>query len=221
MRLEDKIKTIELRKQGFSYKEIIEKIPKLSKSTISGWVKYIDLTPKQQNLLMKRAKSKMDKGRIKAGIIHRENRIKRTNRIIEEAKKEISILIKNPLFIIGLMLYWAEGSTKNSFFQFTNSDPEMLKLMKKWLITYCKIPKEKIKIRIYIHKIYAHENCEKFWSKQLNIPASEFEKTIYKPTPHKIKRNPEYKGCVQIRVFNIELLRRVIAWKNETIKYFN
>ncbi len=64
--------------------------------------------------------------------------------------------------------------------------------------------KERVKFRIFIHKNYAHENCEKFWSKISGIPVSNFEKTIYKPTPHKLKKNLEYKGCVQIRVLRTE-----------------
>jgi len=219
MRLKDKVKTIQLRKQGFSYKEIMERISNLSKSTISGWVKYIELTPEQQKLLIKRAKSKMDEGRIKAGIIHRENRIKRTNKIIKEAKKEVPKLIKNPLFLIGLIFYWSEGSQKTNTFSFINSDPVVIKLMIKWIEKICKIPKDKIRLRLYIHKVYAHENCEKFWSEQTGIPIEKFSKTIYKPTPHTIKRNPHYKGCLRIDCGGVELFRRFLGWRKGALKY--
>jgi hypothetical protein len=82
----------------------------------------------------------------------------------------------------------------------------------RWLTKICKIPKEKIKIRVFIHKIYANENCEKYWSQITGIPISKFQKTIYKPTPHKIKRNLDYKGCIQIRMGGVELFRKVMGW---------
>ncbi len=219
MRLEDKVKTIQLRKKGFSYKEIMKRIPDLSKSTISGWVKYIELTPKQQELLEKRAKTRMEKGRIKAAIKLRENRIKRMNKTIGEAEQEVSKLIGNPLFLIGLVLYWCEGTQKTNTFSFINSDPIVIKLMIKWIEKICKIPKDKIRLRLYIHKIYAHENCEKFWSKQAGIPVTRFKKTIYKSTPHTIKRNPDYKGCLRIECGGVELFRRFLGWRKGAIRY--
>lgn len=219
MRLEDKTKTIQLRKQGFSYKEIMERIPNLSKSTISGWVKYIELTLEQQKLLEKRVQNKIDKGRIKAAIKLRENRIKRMNKTINEAKQKVPELIKNPLFLIGLILYWSEGSQKTNTFSFINSDPVVIKLMIKWIEKICKIPKDKIRLRLYIHRIYAHENCEKFWSKQTEIPVKKFSKTIYKPTPHTIKRNPNYKGCLRIDCGGVKLFRKFLGWKKGTLKY--
>jgi len=144
----------------------------------------------------------------------------RIQRIIRIAEKEYYHLSKNPLFLIGLILYWVEGSRKHEAFQFTNSDPSAIKAMIKWLTEIHKIPNEKIKFRVYIHKIYAHENCEKFWSNITDIPVKNFQKTIYKPTPHKIKKNQDYKGCVQIRVFNTEFFWKVMGWIQMLVKEF-
>ena len=219
MRLEDKTKAIHLRKKGLSYKEIMERIPNLSKSTLSGWLARMKLTPDQQERLEKRAKTRMEKGRIKAAIKLRENRIKRMNKTINEAEKEASKLIKSPLFLIGLVLYWCEGTQKTNTFSFINSDPLIIKLMIKWIEKICKIPKDKIRLTLYIHKIYAYENCEKFWSKQTGIPVARFKKTIYKPTPHTIKRNPDYKGCLKIECGGVELFRRFLGWRKGALKY--
>ncbi len=221
MRLQDRIKAIELRKRGFSYKEIIKIIPNLSKSTISGWFKNLELTRKQQNLLEKRVNNNIEKGRIKAAIRLRNNRISKMNKTIDEAEREAAKLIKNPLFLIGLILYWSEGSQKTHTFSFINSDPLVIKIMIKWIQEICKIPKNKIRLRLYIHKIYAHENCEKFWSTQTGIPIERFSKTIYKPTPHKIKRNPDYKGCLRIECGGVELFRRFLGWRRGVLKLLN
>lgn len=121
---------------------------------------------------------------------------------------------------MGLVLYWAEGGKKTEYFQFSNSDPAAVKAAMRWLIKICEIPKEEIKFRVFIHKIYAHEDCEKFWSEIADIPVENFEKTIYKPTPHKLKKNLNYKGCVQIRVLKSELFWKVTCWVQELIKEF-
>lgn len=219
MRLKDRIKAIKLRKRGFSYKEIMQRVPNLSKSTISGWCKYMELSPKEQKLLEERVKTRIEKGRIKAGIKLRENRIKRMNKTIDEAEKQVSKLVKNPLFLIGLILYWSEGTQKTNTFSFINSDPLVIKIMIEWIEKICKIPKDKIRLGLYIHKIYAHENCERFWSKQSGIPITQFCKTVYKPTPHKIKRNPDYKGCLRIQCGGVDLFRRFLGWRKGVLKY--
>jgi len=218
MRLKDKFYAIKLRKQGRTYREIREKIPCLPKSTLSGWFKYIELTPVQEKRIMRRADQKKVKARYLSAKTHRENRIKKMNETIQEAKKEASKLISDPLFFLGIILYWCEGTQKTGSFSFINSDPVIIKIMVKWLNNICKIPKKQLRFRLYIHKIYAHEKCEKFWSKELKIPLSQI-KITYKPTPHKIKRNPEYKGCLKIDAGGVELFRKFLGWKQGTLEY--
>ena len=184
----DKNKAIELRMQGKSYKEIQEAIPNLSKSTLSGWLSNLHLTPSQQKRLEKNLNKIYSKARMKAGRTKKKNKIKKINEIKEEAKKSYELLKRDKFFLIGLSLYWAEGTKKQEMFQFTNSDPQMIKIMIQWIEKFCGIPKKELKIRLYIHKLYAHENCENFWSKIIDIPVDKFQKTIYKPTRHKMKK---------------------------------
>jgi len=196
MRLKDKQKSIRLRRQGKTYSEIMSLIPNLPKSTLSGWLKNVNLTKEEKERLFENIKKKNNSSRLK-GFLTRRRKIKEGNRIIVfEAKKEFPKLSKDPFFLIGLALYWAEGNKKPPNFQFTNSDPIMIRAIIKWLKRFCGISKKEIKIRLFIHKIYAHENCKKFWSQITGLSLSQFQKTIYKLTQHKIKKNPDYKGCV-------------------------
>jgi NCAIR mutase (PurE)-related protein len=66
LRLEDKRKAIELRLQGKSYKEIMNVIPNLSKSTLFGWVKNLKLTPEQEEKLRARIGKITYNARVKA-----------------------------------------------------------------------------------------------------------------------------------------------------------
>ena len=52
MKFKEKIRAIQLRKQGKSYSEILKKIS-VSRSTISLWLRNIKLTRKQKNILLR------------------------------------------------------------------------------------------------------------------------------------------------------------------------
>ena len=220
LRLEDKRKAIELRLQGKSYREIRVVIPNLSKSTLSGWLKYVKLTPEQEKRLRRNIKKITYSARVKAAWTKKREKQERIQKIIKEAKKELPSLLKNPLFLIGLSLYWAEGSKSNEYIQFANSDPRLIKIIMRWFRGVCKVPEEKIRIHIYIHKVYRNENCEEFWSRVAGIPVSRFGKTTYKPTPHRIKKNLDYKGVCRIETGNVDLFRRIMGWQQGISEIF-
>ena len=75
-----------------------------------------------------------------------------------------------------------------------------------------KTPEEEIKIRLFIHKVYAEENCEKYWSKIAEIPVESFKRTVYKSTVHSIKKNLNYKGCCRIELTGSEFYWKVEKW---------
>ena len=220
MRLEDKRKAISLRLRGKTYNEIIAIIPNLSKSTISGWLKNLEFNPKQKQNFEKHLEKISRSAREKSNWARSEKRRERIQKITENAEKEYPILSKNPFFLICLSLYWAEGNKKTEHFQFTNSDSHAIKAIMRWLIKICKIPKEEIKIRLYTHRIFDYEKYENFWSKITDIPVSNFQKTIFKETPHTIKKNVNYKGCIQLRVLKSAFHWRVMAWMQKLVKEY-
>lgn len=221
LRLEDKRKAIELRIRGKSYGEIMTAIPNLSKSTLSGWIRYVKLTQEQEKRLKRNLWKITCNARTKAAWTKKQKRLSQIKYITKLAQKEFPSLFKNPLFLIGLSLYWAEGSKKSGEnIQFANSDPKLIKIMMRWFRKICKVPEKKIRIHIYIHKIYRDENCEEFWSRITGIPVSKFGKTTYKPTPHKIKKNLDYKGVCRINISNVDLFRRIMAWQQAISELF-
>ncbi|XOB41302.1 MAG: hypothetical protein ACKKMW_01045 [Candidatus Nealsonbacteria bacterium] len=213
IRLKDKKRAIKLRIQGKSYREIINIIPNLSKSTLSGWLRNVRLTQEQEEKLKRNIETITCNARMKSAWTRRKKRILQIKIITENARKESSLFFKNPLFLIGTALYWAEGSKAHEYVQFSNSDPRLIKIMMEWFREICKVPEVKFKIHIYIHKIYRNENCEKFWSKITKIPVERFGKTTYKPTFYKIKKNSDYKGVCRIDIGDVNLFRRIMGWQ--------
>lgn len=220
-RLEDKKLAIELRKKGLSYGEIQEQI-KVSRSLLSGWFKYLKFTQEEEDYLKSRIKDRRDKGRIRSTISNRNRRIAREVVAFEYAKKMFDVYKKQSFFLTGVALYWAEGSKRTGEFQFINSDPDMVVFMYKWMNKFMNIDdKFDVKFRLFIHKIPGYENCHQFWSQKLGIKMDCFEKTIYKPTQHTIKKNPNYKGCLRLSVPGIHGLRVIKAWQKLLVQYYD
>ena len=119
----EKEKAIKLRRDGYSYKDILLEIP-VAKSTISSWLKDLPITPEEKKFLKERIDSNISRGRIKSAAANRRNRLEKEKKLFEQAKIEFRELKNNAMFLVGIGLYWAEGSKRTSTFQFMNSDPD-------------------------------------------------------------------------------------------------
>lgn len=225
-KFEQREKAIELRKQGFSYKEILAKVP-VSKASLSGWFKNFPLLPEEKAQLDQRVKVNLQKGRESAAVSNRWHRIERENIERVEAKKIYNENKGDSSFILGIGLYWAEGSKKTSSFQFMNSDPQMIRFMIYWVQKYLKVGKEGIALRIHTHAGFEAEKYEDYWSKAVKLPMEQFSKTVYKHNAHGVsKKDPKYKGCARLEVKGgMSLLRRMLYLKesleNELIMLYS
>lgn len=213
-KVQERAKAVELRRQGYTYKEIMQNIPSVtSKGTLSYWCNRIVLTPEQFARIEKNMRVGRDRARFKAILANRKNREHRDELMAQVARREFERNKNDPLFAFGLALYWSEGAKTHRHFQFANSDSRLINAMMRWIEKYLYIPKEYLKPRLYIHKIYKHENCEVYWEKETGIAKERFSRTIYKPTPHKIKKNSDYKGCMRIDIGKIAPWIKVIEWE--------
>lgn len=211
MKFNEKIKAIKLRKNGRSYSEIRKKI-NVSKSTLSLWLKDVILTATQKKRLYVTLRQKNG---YRLAKMNQQKKIENTKKIIQEAKKEASSYYKNPLFLAGLMLYWAEGdkSDKTENVKFSNSDPLMIKLMMRWFRKICKVPEKKFRICLHIHELHCRKNIEKYWSGITKLPLSQFYKTQVKKTSLGQRRNKLYNGTCAVSVMSKDLFRKIKGWK--------
>ncbi|MBP9686259.1 MAG: hypothetical protein KBD66_00485 [Candidatus Doudnabacteria bacterium] len=220
MNLKLKQKAISLRKLGKTYAEIQTTLGSIPKGTLSTWLKSVELSTIQKKRILERMKIGAAKGRQKGGWRNRELSLERIENIKQSAIMNFGLLSHDPLFIMGVTLYWAEGSKTNRSFQFMNSDIRLVKLMLAWLHSIGKIPSDRVKLRLYTHRIYSHLHHESYWSKELGIPLSQFKKTVYKATPHTSAKNPDYKGCMRLEVSGSELFWKIIAWEQMVYTQF-
>jgi hypothetical protein len=218
-RLMDKNQAIELRKQGMTYSEIAKIVP-VSKGLLSYWFNDLILTTEEKERIASKMVGTRGAGILKSSATNRQKRLGREIVAFEDAKRIFADNMKDQRFLIGIALYWAEGAKKHSVFQFVNSDPDMVIFMHNWVQKYLKIEKARIKCRLFIHKVPGYENIELFWAGKLGLEPSLFMKTIYKPTKHTVKKNPDYKGCMRLSIANVYVFRLMRAWQKLLIQYY-
>jgi hypothetical protein len=212
----DKDLAIQLRRDGKTYGEIRDIIGPISKSTLGKWFNDIaDIN--EFNLLKGREKSRFIAGRKRT-----ERKITITKEIIQSSKREINSLIVDPLFIIGLSLYWAEGDKNcNERVKFTNADERMIVLMMRWFREVCKVPEERFRIALHIHNLHVSKDVKQYWMNMTQIPGEQFQKVYIKETSLRHRKNILYNGTCAIVVCDKNLFRRISGWKLGLIDHFN
>ncbi len=218
--VQHKTKAITLRKKGYTYKEIMEIVP-VAKSSISLWLKDLPLTKDEKASLRHRKDARISHGRIKlAGILY-TRRLARENEQLEVAKGVFRKYSQDPFFHAGLNLYWAEGGKRTNQWQFMNSDADMQKVMVLWSVKFGEVRKEDLRFRLYVHKPYLSEPCDEWWQKKLQVPPSQFLKTIIKPTGLGVKKRPNYRGCLRIEVRSSKaLLNKMRFWQKMLVEFY-
>lgn len=211
----EKQKAIELRKQGKSIGEIANLL-NLATSTISLWVRNIELSPAQKNVLTQRVYRALQRGRKKAQGVQRQIRHRKRQQLVADALKEIGSLTNRDLFIAGVVLYWAEGFKKDNRLGFASSDPAMIKLFLRWL-EINEVPKTDIRLRVGLN--IAHKKrvrkVIKYWAEQTRISENQFQKPFFQKFKWKKEfPNPEeYFGVLRIRANNQgALFTKILTW---------
>lgn len=211
-KLEEKRKVQAFRKQGFSYKEILEKVG-VAKSSVSLWCRDIELTFKQKERLDKKRKENLRQiCRIgpRTLALRREREIRK---IKEMAKREIYQLTLYQLKIVGAMLYWAEGSKgQGSGVQIANSDPELIRFMTIWLSKICGVSPKKLKAWLNIHANQDDKKIEEYWSNITGIPLGNFGKSYIKPEGTGHRKNILSNGVIRIQFGSEDLKQRIMSW---------
>jgi len=207
-----------LRRSGLSYADIAREL-KVSKASVCGWVKNMRLTEAEKLNLRKNLVVKIERGRQRASISIRSKKVFREKLAFEEAEREFVKLMKDSFFLLGVGLCTAPGVKKGTeSFQFTSSDPEVMKIFLKWVEKYLNIPRKSLKPRLFLAISHKEGECVQFWARTTGIPVTSFQKTVH--FQRNGKKSKEYKGSLAVPILKIEVIRRVIAWQKLTIRYY-
>ncbi len=213
---QEKELAIQLRKQGKSYSEIRRSIP-VAKSTLSIWFREVHLSKRQeQKITTKRIEAQK-----RGAEARRTQRIRHSLEIKKSATQDIKNISERELFLIGVTLYWAEGAKEKEYrpsaiTAFSNSDPNMIALFRKWLIKSLKIDEKNLIYELYIHKTADRKTIAEFWKNALDIEIKEirvyFKKAINNST-NRHNKGEKYFGTLRIKVKrSIDLTRKIDGW---------
>ncbi|MFP3882044.1 MAG: hypothetical protein ACLFWH_06970 [Actinomycetota bacterium] len=190
----------ELRAMGLSYGEIMELIP-VKKSTLATWCRDVKLTPEQVQAIEERRAPE-------PGIPRNTNR-KRKAEIAELrsiARAEVSRLSADPVWMAGLILYWAEGSKGCNSVSLANTDPRALRLFVRWVRTYID-PNARFSMHMHLHEGNDEKLAREYWRRETGLLSANFHKTFIKPKGTDHRKNTHENGVCAVR-----LRRPADAW---------
>ena len=220
----DKEIAFKLRLSGKSYSEI-NKILGVPKSTMAGWFSGLILSKDLQDKIEIRAHKKSLEGLIKRNKNQTKIAIIRAKSIRKQAADEIDKLSAKDIFMIGIILYWAEGYKKSIVYggrerthhpvSLTNSDPDIIKIFLRFLRAYCHVPENKIKAGL---RIFQHQNGNellKYWQQKTKIPQKNFNKTYQGISKASLGKRPFNRlpyGIIQIVVADTALFHKIMGY---------
>jgi transcriptional regulator with XRE-family HTH domain len=206
-----KARARELRRAGRTYDEIVTELG-VAKSSVSLWVRDLPKPRRSTEHARMMAEARW-------GPFRRERDLAR-KQVITEAAQELGRLTERDLFVLGVGLYWAEGSKRKSHdpkekVTFINSDPDMIRVYLAWL-DLLGVAADRRRFSLMIHESADVESAERYWADLVGQDVTEFGKTTLKRhNPKTVRKNtgPDYRGCLVVRVLQgADLYRRIEGW---------
>jgi hypothetical protein len=207
---------VELRKEGRSYREIQEVVP-VSKSTLSLWLRDVLVDEAARSRLADRERA----SRENAAAAIRARRVAKEARIVGDARAQIPASIaESGLFLVGLALYWAEGSKAKPWNPsegvcLINSDPDVIRVFLAWL-ALLGVDAKALRFRVAIHNSGNVAAAEQFWADVVGISRSELQRTTLKTHERRPSRRlatQDYVGCLVVKVDkSTDFNRQIAGW---------
>ncbi len=123
------------------------------------------------------------------------------------------------LFGLGVGLYWGEGTKKNkTSVRLGNSDPHLLKVFMRFLYRIYGVPKSKLRFGLQIFSDIKGKEALEFWTKQLHVKLSQFQKVVITPARGigTYKNKMKY-GVLTVYFHNVKL-KRILIEEIEKLK---
>jgi DNA-binding CsgD family transcriptional regulator len=127
------------------------------------------------------------------------------------------VLSEREVLMLGAVAYWCEGAKdkpyqRREIVQFTNTDPNLLRLMLRCLTLLGARPDD-LTFRVAIHETADVAAAEDFWRASLGIPRVVFARATIKrhnPRTNRRRTADDYHGCLVIQVRgSAEIYRRI------------
>ncbi len=197
------------REEGRSIKEIA-RLLRVSSSSVSHWVRDIELSDAQHAALQ--ARNGLHERQCLAHAAMAAKARARRSAAQQEGRRRARIL--NHRYIGGCMLYWAEGSRNRNKIVFTNSDPAMARFFVEFIREFFDINSERLRVTCNLfadHKARQRE-IEDFWLSTVGLPRSCLCKSTvnrYSRYSQKKRKNKLPYGTCRIVVHSTEIAQTI------------
>ncbi|GAA1917931.1 hypothetical protein GCM10009837_48810 [Streptomyces durmitorensis] len=200
----------ELRLQGLTYDQIQVELG-CSKGSISLWVR--DLPKPERRDPSEQAKLAARK-RWEHELAVRDEERRQTK---EAAAQSVGEMSERELLLVGVALYWAEGSKDKPYDRrenvtFVNSDPGMIQVYLAWLDLLA-VERRHLRFSVMIHESADVAAAERYWADLVGVDRATFNKTtLKKHNPKTVRKNvgAAYRGCLVVKVLQgADLYRRI------------
>jgi transposase-like protein len=161
--------------RGMALREIAEQLG-VSKSSVSLWVRDIELTPEQDAALL--AKNPVRNGQLRGVRVYSDRC--RAERIAAQEHGRARVRARDPEFIAGCMLYWAEGSKTRNAAQLVNADPDLIATFLRFLRSCYRLPHERVafSVNCFLGNGLTLDEIQEWWLLRLGLPATCLRKSI-------------------------------------------
>ena len=197
------------RDEGAPIKEIARRVG-VAASSVSRWVRDIELTAAQEQELLRR--NPAYNRQLSGTAIQAANR--RAERVAYQEEGRSLALRGDSCHVAGCMLYWAEGEKDRNALRFYNSDPEMVRFFVFFLKTYFELRDEEIRItcNLFADHVDRQHEIEQFWLDAFGLPRSCLRKStvnVYSKHSQKKRRNKLPHGTVRVCVHSTAVVQSI------------
>jgi transcriptional regulator with XRE-family HTH domain len=164
VKTEERLFARQLRAAGWSIKEIERKLS-VSRSSVSLWVRDVELGPEQQKRLL---------AQTRLGPLVAAERKAATAREIRRGYQEEGRRLareRDATYAAGCMLYWAEGSKARNTVKLSNSDPDLLAYFLRFLREHFNVGDNRVRLacNLFADHVDRQHEIEDFWLSRLGL----------------------------------------------------
>lgn len=130
--------------------------------------------------------------------------------VLKEELNSKNIILK----ILGISLYWCEGSKWEGANQvdFANSDPKMIIVFMRFLRNICGVNEKKLRGSLYCYSNHNVKLLEKYWSRITGISLAQFQKSYVRTDFRNDKKHKMPHGLFHIRYADKKLVNLLKLW---------
>jgi transposase-like protein len=222
-KVQERERAIELRRSGKSIRDITG-ILGVAKSSVSNWVRHIELTDQQQSVLLA---NQAAMGRRSCNLNSQQlckKSLEVRRRYQDQGKCDAQR--QNMLHALACMLYWGEGSKSRNIATISNADPHVIRVFVRCLKEFFQVPDCDIRLRIVSHlgNGVGEIQIRDFWVgflnlSQDNVVSIKFDMDKRQRSGKRKKIHPF--GICQVYVCSTELVQRIYGSIQEYGEFHN